>query len=74
MSENYNASVIAKLLTILDTKDLSDYLKDQVLGFLCILTDENTTEEKKYFTQILAEDLISNTRDLPDIKTVNKIK
>lgn len=74
MSENYNASVIAKLQTILDTKDLSDYLKDQVLGFLCILTDENTTEEKKYFTQILAEDLISNTRDLPDIKTVNKIK
>lgn len=74
MSENYNASVIAKLQTILDTKDLSDYLKDQVLGFLCILTDENTNEEKKYFTQILAEDLISNTRDLPDIKTVNKIK
>ena len=74
MSENYNASVIDKLQRILDTKDLSDYLKDQVLGFLCILTDENTTEEKKHFTQILAEDLISNTRDLPDIKTVNKFK
>ena len=74
MSENYNASVIAKLQTILDTKDLSDYLKDQVLGFLCIITDENTTEEKKYFTQNLAQDLNSNTSDLPDIKTVNKIK
>lgn len=74
MNENYNDKVISNLQKILDTKDLSDFLKEQFLGVLSILSDKNTTEEKKHFTRILAEQLISNARELPDIKARNKSK
>ena len=66
MSVNYKKSV-DKLNNLLITKDLGEYLTEEVNKYIAILNSDKVSEEDKHYTNIMAEDLISSTRDFPEL-------
>ena len=64
-------SIKKQLNDILNYKVLSQLLRDRIMGLLLILDDPNKSEKELHFARILAEDLISNTRDFPNISNTN---
>lgn len=62
---NYNKTV-EKLADLLNTKDLGPSLKQQLVDCWDILENPNIPDEQKHFTNILAEQIISDSRNLPD--------
>lgn len=70
---NNNQVIIDNLKKILKTKDLGEFLTDEFNRCINILSDNDTKEEEKYFIRIIAEDLISKTRDFPELSnSVNR--
>ena len=56
-----------KLEEIINTKDLGESLLNDANRFVTILNDKNGSYEEKHFANVLAENLISITRDFPEI-------
>lgn len=64
--ENFKKTV-KKVEEIINTKDLGESLLNDANKFITILTDKNSSYEEKHFANVLAENLISITRDFPEI-------
>lgn len=65
MAENFD-KVTKELGYIMLYKDLGEHLFNQAAGYYEILDNPNSTYEQKHSTSVLAEDLLSKTKDIPE--------
>lgn len=72
MAENFD-KVAIKLGKIMLTKDLGKVLFNEAAGYFETLDNPNSTYEEKHRASVLAEDLLSKTKDIPEfVSSINK--
>ena len=66
MAENFE-KVLEKLAEVMVSKDLGQPLFNEAIKYFDILDSNLSTYEEKHKANILAENLLGNTRDFPDL-------
>lgn len=64
MAENFD-KVAKELGYIMLHKDLGEHLFNKAASYFEILDNPNSSYEEKHYASVLAEDLLSKTRDIP---------